>query len=357
MSGDEQGATREPREAAVEKVIDADEAGQRLDRYLRKRLTGTPLSALHRMLRTGKVRVNGAKAEGDARLAEGDRVSVQMPRETFEHDARQKVRAKAVSEDVARVAAQRLQVLYRDDDVLVINKPSGLLMHPGAGHEHEPTLIDLILAAYDRGDGESTFRPSLVHRLDRETSGAVAVALSGPALRKLAEMFRRHDATNGVTKQYCAIIWGTPRPAKGTIIAPVVREDAPHAGARKVKVAAAGGQYAETRYETVTTGKGAALVRLVIRTGRTHQIRAHLLSRGLPIVGDPRYGIEHLPPTFAPSPAMRVVLSQAKRQLLHAAMLRFPHPTKAGVWVEVKAGLPDDMVAMAKALKLDLTHL
>jgi 23S rRNA pseudouridine955/2504/2580 synthase len=286
------------------------EAGQRLDRYLRKLLRHVPLAAIFRHLRQGDIRVDGKKAEGSLRLRAGMTVRLHLPAADLQAAAAGPRRSAAPSAPARSARADGNgtspvpRIVYQDEHVLVVAKPAGLAAQPGSGQS------DDIASWLDRqsiGTRTATFRPAPAHRLDRGTSGLVAIGLSPDGLRGLTAAFRG----DGVRKVYLAVVHGLPDRARGTIDAPLWQR--PDAGSRGAKmVVDARGKPARTDYEVVATGRERSLLRLVLHTGRQHQIRAHLQHLGHPIVGDRRYG----------SPADLGYGSF----LLHAAEIAFPHP-------------------------------
>ena len=278
------------------------EAGQRLDRYLRKLLRHVPLAAIFRHLRQGDIRVDGKKAEGNLRLSAGMTVRLHLPAADLQAAAAPVRRAQPTAPASSTSLAPR--VVYEDEHVLVVAKPAGLAAQPGSGQDDD---LASWLDRQDRGTRTATFRPAPAHRLDRGTSGLIAIGLSPEGLRGLTAAFRG----DAVRKVYLAVVHGVPDPARGTIDAPLWQR--PDAGSRGAKmVVDARGKPARTDYEVTATGRERSQLRLVLHTGRQHQIRAHLQHVGHPIVGDQRYG----------SP---VDLGYGTF-LLHAAELAFEHP-------------------------------
>ncbi|HZN40702.1 MAG TPA: RluA family pseudouridine synthase [Planctomycetota bacterium] len=280
------------------------EAGQRLDRYLRKLLRHVPLAAIFRHLRQGDIRVDGRKAEGSLRLLAGMTVRLHLPAADLQVAAATRRLAPAAAIATGDAAGLLPRIVLQDSDLLVVAKPAGLAAQPGSGQS------DDLASWLDRqsiGTRTDTFKPAPAHRLDRGTSGLVAIGLSPDGLRGLTAAFRG----DAVRKVYLAVVHGVPEPACSTIDAPLWQR--PDAGSRGAKmVVDARGKPARTDYEVMTTGRERSLLRLVLHTGRQHQIRAHLQHLGHPIVGDQRYG----------SP---VDLGYSTF-LLHAAELAFAHP-------------------------------
>ncbi len=289
------------------------EAGQRLDRYLRKLLPDTPLGAIFKMLRRGIIRVDGKKAKEALRLVEGMRVSLPpsaMPRKSAQGPEGKPPRPPGA-------ALLQPKIVHRDDDLLVVEKPAGLAVQPGSGHDyHVLSWLD----AQPFGTRTATYRPAPVHRLDRGTSGLLVIGLSPAGSRALADAFREDQ----VQKTYCAVVEGIPKPAQGTIEAPLWLRETARAHQPKVLVDPRG-KHARTDYQILEAGRSRALLQLALHTGRTHQIRAHLGHIGHPIVGDRRYG---------------ATASKANTFLLHAFELTLPHPT-SGKRLTFQSAIPE----------------
>jgi len=306
-----------------EHIVDAAEADTRLDRFLRRHVEGLTQGVIQKFLRTGKIRVNGAKAEANAHLAAGDTVTVPVIPPPA---ARPKERHVMVLDARQRRDLEAL-VLYRDEAVIVLNKPAGLASQGGKGIAvHLDGMLDAL-----RFDG--TERPKLVHRLDRDTSGVLLLARGIKPASKLAAAFRGRD----VEKTYWALLWGVPPLLAGRIDLPLTRVDGEGAARtapadRRDKEAAR----AVTDYRIVDyAGKKFAWAELNPVTGRMHQLRVHCLALGTPILGDAAYGAAFAD-GFAP-------------QLhLHARRLQFPHPD--GGTLTVEAPLPPHMRDSFKAL-------
>jgi 23S rRNA pseudouridine955/2504/2580 synthase len=304
-------------------TVGADEADIRLDRFVRRKRPGLPQVAIQRLCRTGQIRVDGRRAEASDRLAAGQ--SVRLP-----PTAPAALPARPAPD--ARLAAEleRL-ILYRDDHILVLDKPAGLPTQGGPGITRH---LDGQLDALRFGAEE---RPRLVHRLDRETSGVLVLARTASVAARLAAAFRSRD----VQKTYWAVVVGRPVPVEGRIDAPLSRR----AGARadRVAVAEPGDEQAAraiTDYRTLDhAGRRFAWLELSPLTGRTHQLRVHCTVLGTPILGDTAYGAPEVD-GFAPG--------------LHllARRLVLPHP--AGGFLAVEAPLPPHMAATFRALGFDI---
>lgn len=307
------------------------EAGQRLDRFLRRMLPGMPAGHIYKLLRTRKVRVNGRRARGQQVLAAGDEVLLHVSEERFREDRRAPAR-RALSLD--------FEVRYEDQDLLVVSKPPFLPVHPGAGHA-ENSLIDQVRAYLETRPED--FQPALAHRLDRDTSGLVLVGKNYAAVRALGDMLRRGE----VKKSYLALCRGVPQPERGCWRLPVQRRDeaghlrdtAPQAGETHYRVAA------------VRTLPGAgkerlSLLVLRLQTGRTHQIRSHLMQVGHPLAGDRRYGQVEFNSYLRRAFGLR-------RQFLHAFRLTLEHPL-SGKPLRLADPYPPDLEKIVRGLHLGI---
>ncbi|MCX7959983.1 MAG: RluA family pseudouridine synthase [Burkholderiales bacterium] len=289
-------------------------AGLRLDQALVRLFPQYSRNRLQAWLRAGHVRVEGAPARASVPVAGGERIALAPP----------------PAPDAAHPPAQkmRLRIVYEDDDVIVIDKPAGLVVHPGAGNP-EGTLLNALLA---HAPGlRAVPRAGIVHRLDKDTSGLVVVAKNVAAQARLAAQL----AARSVRRRYLALVEGDP-PAAGTIEAPIGRDRR----ARTRMTVAQGGKPALTRYRVLERFGHAALIECTLETGRTHQIRVHLQHIRHPLVGDPVYrrGTRHRIP-FA-------------RQALHAETLEFDHPA-SGRRMRFRAPLPADLKRLLAQLRRD----
>jgi 23S rRNA pseudouridine955/2504/2580 synthase len=297
-------------------TVAAGEDGVRLDRWLRRRWPHLGQTQIHKLARTGQLRVDGARAKADTRLAAGQVVRV-PPLPTAAPAPRE-----GLTPEEVRFA--RSLTLYEDDEVLVLNKPAGLAVQGGTKTRHH---IDRLLSAW----GEGLDRPRLTHRLDRDTSGVLVLGKTPAAAAKLSGAFARRRAV----KTYWAIVEGNPRPLSGVIDLPLAkvgladRELVTPVGPKDPRAEAAVTEFAMVS----RAGPRAAWMALRPLTGRTHQLRAHMLALGHPILGDPKYNT-----------ASSIEVSGPLRLQLHARRLVISHPSggmidaEAPLSVEMKAG-------------------
>ncbi|MGH7023421.1 MAG: RluA family pseudouridine synthase [Caulobacteraceae bacterium] len=307
-------------------TVGTGEDGVRLDRWLRRRWPHLGQTQIHKLARSGQLRVNGGRVKADTRLTAGQYVRVPpLP------DAAP-ARPAGLSE--ADVAFARSLVLYEDEEVLILNKPAGLAVQGGTKTSRH---VDRLLAAW----GEGPDRPRLAHRLDRDTSGVLALGKTPNAAAKLSGAFAKRRAE----KTYWALVAGNPKPARGVVDVPLAKVGV---GDREVvtPVAArdARAEGAVTLYATVSrAGPRAAWMALRPLTGRTHQLRAHMLALGHPILGDPKYN----------TPASLEASGPLKLQL-HARRLAIPHP--GGGLIDIEAPLSPEMEAGFARFGFDLAE-
>jgi 23S rRNA pseudouridine955/2504/2580 synthase len=305
--------------AGVEtKTVRAAEDGMRLDRWFKTHYAGLPHSRLEKLLRTGQVRVDGARAKASTRLAAGQAVRVPPLPDVAPPPGPKHALSKADRDFLASIT------LYEDDDLLVVNKPPGIAVQGGTKTTHH---IDRLLEGL--GDGPET-RPRLVHRLDRDTSGVLVIAKRRSVAAKLGRAFQ----TRSVRKIYWALLHGVPRPPQGKVEAALVKASGPEGD--RVRKARAGeqdiAQSAVTHYAVVDrAGQQVAFVSLKPVTGRQHQLRAHMAILGHPILGDEKYHGDKDLPEGIPN-----------KLHLHARRISFPHPSGEGM-VDVTAPLPEHM--------------
>jgi 23S rRNA pseudouridine955/2504/2580 synthase len=311
--------------------IQTDDAGQRLDRFLRKYLRGATLPTLYKLVRTRQVTVNGRRSRPEKRLAEGDLVTI-YPGEDRLRDLRGGAR------DPRATGALPIAVIYEDDDILAVAKPPLLLVHPGREDDGEPTLIDGVLD-YLGPSGAKTFTPALAHRLDRQTSGVVLVGKTAAGLRGLTSALKKGE----LKKHYLALVAGVVESPRGRIDQPLHREALFKSDRPRVRPDRRLGKRAITDYRLLAARGGYSLLSVFPRTGRTHQIRVHLAVAGHPIAGDSTYGNRD-------DNARMKGHHGLWRQWLHAFEVRFAHPL-TGRAIRIAAPLPDDLLRVLTGLR------
>jgi 23S rRNA pseudouridine1911/1915/1917 synthase len=310
-------ADSKPQAAAVSLVLGPEAAGLRLDRALADRFPDASRTAVASWIEEGRVRVDGVDVPGRARVRGGERVVVRVP----------PPRPTALEPEDLPVV-----VLHEDESVLVLDKPSGLTVHPGSGRAGGTLANALVFRLRGLPTAGGADRPGIVHRLDKDTSGVMVVAKTEPAHRALSRAFAARD----VEKQYLAVVHGVPGARSGRIDRPLGRSSA---GRTRMAVRE-GGREALTEWTVEEALPRHAVLRCRPRTGRTHQIRVHLRDAGHPIVGDPLYGWRSSPGDALPG-----------RLLLHAHRLAFPHPS-TGETVRFEAPPPADFLAGIEALRV-----
>jgi len=294
--------------------VPENEAKVRLDRFLANKLPEYSRSRLQQLVRTGFVRLNGATTRPRHLVRSGDKIELtEPPLEKIDNQP----------EPIP------LEVLFEDKDIIVINKPPGLVVHPGAGHRQH-TLVNALLSHCPTLSGiGGKERPGIVHRLDKETSGCLVVAKNDGAHRELSRQF----AERRVEKIYLALVAGKLREEAGVIEEKIGRHPVHR---QRMSVASARGRPAKTQYRVVRSEDQASLVECRLYSGRTHQIRVHLHHLGHPVLGDKVYAV-HLAKNFP-------------RHMLHAWKLGFRHPC-SGEWKSFEAPLPDDFTTAMKMIR------
>jgi len=318
--------------AHLEYVTPSELAGQRLDQAVAHLAEDLSRAAAQRLIDEGLCLLNGEVPKRAAKVAEGDRITLTiLPPEPT---------------DVAPEAIP-LDVAYEDEHLIVINKPSGMVVHPAAGNPRG-TLVNALLAhCRDLSGIGGELRPGIVHRLDKETSGLLVAAKSDVAHRGLAKQIAERTAK----RTYWALVWGEPSPREGRIEAPIAR----HPRQRQMMAVVPGGREAATHYRVLETfrlgkaGQGASLLELDLETGRTHQIRVHMSHVGHPVLGDPLYGKQRTLPRIA-TEELRQALEGLEGQALHAKRLRFVHPV-TGQPMEFESEPPEDFRRVLEALR------
>jgi len=313
-------------------VIGPDEAGGRLDAVIAAvmKALDEPLSRaqVQRLIEDGQVQVNGVTAAKSVRVRDGDVIDVRVPApEPLE----------VLPEPIP------LAILFEDPDLIVVNKPAGLVVHPAAGHASGTLVNALLFHCKDLSGIGGVLRPGIVHRLDKDTSGVMVATKSERAHAALTAAFaaKSRGEQGGLERTYLAITSPAPPQTSGTLRTLYGRHPVHR---KKFSSKVQTGKHAVTHWQVVEPLRDAALVRLRLETGRTHQIRVHAADHGWPLLGDATYG--HKPKT----PLLADVAANLGRQALHAATLAFDHPA-TGVRLSFEAPLPEDMERALSALR------
>jgi 23S rRNA pseudouridine1911/1915/1917 synthase len=306
-------------------TVEETGSGERLDRFLAAHLPDLSRARLQALIASGLVLLDAREARPAARLKPGQEIEIRVP---------EPLPAKPQPEDIP------LTIVHEDRWLLVIDKPPGLVVHPGAGVSQGTLVNALLHRSSDLSGIGGVLRPGIVHRLDRGPSGLIVVAKDDGTHRALSTAF----ASRNVQKEYLALVVGVPKKPQGTITAPIGRDPV---NRKRMSVRSSKAREARSTYQLERAFHGAALVRVGLHTGRTHQIRVHLSSIGHPVAGDRTYGGDRLPTSLPPQ--TREALSLLRRPALHAARLGFPHPG-TGTWAAFESPLPMDIEAVLERL-------
>ncbi|GHN32201.1 ribosomal large subunit pseudouridine synthase D [Lactobacillus delbrueckii] len=283
--------------------LTAEESGQRLDKYLAGEMTDLSRSRIKELVQAGEVLVNGKKSKVSYKVQKGDLIQVTvLPLEPLKLEA----------ENIP------LDIVYEDEDIIVVNKPQGMVVHPAAGHPSHTLVNALLYHTRDLADSPEGFRPGIVHRIDKDTSGLLMVAKNAAARESLEKQL----AAKSNKRQYLAIVHGNFAEEEGTIDAPIGRNPKD----RKQMAVVEKGKSAVTHFKVLEQYQGYSLVECQLETGRTHQIRVHMAYIGHPLAGDPLYGPRKTLPGYG--------------QFLHAKTLGFEQPS-TGEWLEFSVQPPE----------------
>jgi len=300
------------------------QSGTRIDSLIALLIPEVSRSRAAALVEAGEVRLNGQPPRKSARPVAGDVIEVNIP---------------APTETTVRPQDIPLTICYQDADLLVIDKPAGLVVHPSAGHP-DGTLVNALLHHVSDLSGiGGVLRPGIVHRLDRDTSGLLLVAKHDEAHRSLSQALRQRL----IRRVYLAAAWGHLRSERLRVEAPIARAPSD----RKRMAVVAEGRPAATRFERLERWRAADLLRAELETGRTHQIRVHLAHIGHPVVGDRLYGPSRLPISGPNRRWAQQLAGQVPRQFLHATQLQFTHP-RTGEALSFESALPPVLAAAAE---------
>lgn len=293
-----------------------EKPGERIDRFLSGKMENLSRSYIQKLIKDGNLSVNGAAVKSNYKVVRGDSICVRIP-----------------GPEVLDVLPENipLDILYEDDDILVVNKPKGMVVHPAPGHSSH-TLVNAVL--YHCGNELSgingVIRPGIVHRIDMDTTGSLVICKNDRAHQILAEQLKEHS----ITRKYHAIVHGNFREDSGTVNASIGRHPTDR---KKMSTKSSSGRPAVTHYRVLERFGNYTYIECELETGRTHQIRVHMSSIGHPILGDSVYGPSKCPFSL-------------QGQTLHAKILGFRHPS-TGEYVEFDAPLPDYFVRLLSALR------
>lgn len=299
-----------------EYLVPAEQAGERIDKFLTESCPDFSRSFLQKLLKSGLVDVNGKAVKTSYRMSSGDCISFEVP---------EAVEAEIKAEDIP------LDILYEDEDLILINKPKGMVVHPAAGH-YEGTLVNgLMYHCKDQLSGiNGVMRPGIVHRIDMDTTGVLVVCKNDVSHNSIAEQLKVHS----ITRKYYAIVHGVLKEDDGTVNAPIGRHPTDR---KKMSINSKNGRDAVTHYHVLERFRQYTFVECQLETGRTHQIRVHMTSIGHPLLGDEVYG-----------PAKQPFKLQG--QTLHAGVLGFVHP-RTGEYMEFQAPLPEYFEELLRKLR------
>ena len=309
--------------------------GYRLDKFVAENLTNISRSKIKSLIEKGLITVNKFKKDPDYKLELNDKISINQKSEES---------SKLLGEDI------KLNIVYEDEDILIINKPAGLVVHPGAGNK-SGTLVNALI--HYCGNSLSTIgdssRPGIVHRIDKDTSGLLVIAKNDAAHLNLAKQFEEHT----INRKYIALCWGKLKPTAGKLVSLISRSNKNRIKMMSSKIK---GKEAITNYKTIETyfdKKGdtyASLVECKLETGRTHQIRVHLTEKGNSIIGDKVYGRTPMLKYRNLNPSAQELIKALPGQALHAYFLGFKHPSKNKV-VEFQVVNPEYLSNLINSIK------
>jgi len=311
----------------IELTFPGDAEPERLDSFIARSVGSMTRAAVQKLIEGGNITVAGSPQKPSLKLKGGERITVAVP---------PPVVAETAAEDIP------LHILYEDEDLVVIDKPAGMVVHPGAGTS-SGTLVNALLGHCDDLSGiGGTVRPGIVHRIDKDTTGILVVAKNDHAHNSLAHQFKEHT----IKRVYLALVFGSPKGDKGKIESDIGRHPVDR---KRMSGKARRGKHAVTHWQVLGRYSGITLVRLRLETGRTHQIRVHLSEAGYPLVGDKVYGGSGRIAASADQ-HLKDLVRDLNRQALHAKTLGFIHPA-TGDYMEFDTELPPDMASIIDYLE------
>jgi 23S rRNA pseudouridine1911/1915/1917 synthase len=300
---------------------------ERLDKFISRAMDDMTRSAVLRLIEAGLVTVNGVPEKPSLKLRGGEIILIKIP---------PPAPAVPVAEEIPLV------ILHEDNDIIVVNKPAGMVVHPGAGN-YGGTLVNALLGhCGDLSGIGGEIRPGIVHRIDKDTTGVLVVAKNDRAHQSLAGQFSRHT----IKRVYTALVYGSPKGDKGSVDSAIGRHPSDR---KKMSGAAKRGRRAVTHWRVVGRYPGITLMTVTLETGRTHQIRVHLSEAGHPLLGDTVYGGSGRIANIR-DPALRALIRDLGRQALHAGVLGIIHPS-TGEYMEFTADIPEDMAEIIRYLE------
>ena len=311
----------------MELIFPEESEPERLDSFLARSVDAMTRATAQRLIEAGMVTVNGTPQKPSLKLKGGDRLAVTIP---------PPVAAEPEAETIP------LEILFEDRDVVVVNKVAGMVVHPGAGNSGG-TLVNALLGhCQDLSGIGGELRPGIVHRIDKDTSGVLVVAKNDAAHQGLAALFKDHN----IKRVYIALVYGSPKEDKGRLESAIGRHPVDR---KRMSGKAKHGKHAVTHWRVIGRYRGISLLRLMLETGRTHQIRVHLSEAGFPLVGDEVYGGGGRLSSVQ-DPVLRKLIKDLGRQALHAKTLGFVHPATKE-YMEFDTELPQDMEKIVEYLE------
>ncbi|MBM4140015.1 MAG: RluA family pseudouridine synthase [Nitrospira sp.] len=302
-------------------VVNSSDAGQRLDTFLASK-TSITRSQIQKLIENGSILVNNRIVSQNYRVKTNDVITLNVPDKETEG---------LVPEPVP------LEILFKDNYLVVVNKPAGMVMYPSVGHRHGTLMNALSYHCKNLASVGRPLRPGVIHRLDKDTSGVIVVALNDKAYYNLVEQFKHRT----ITRRYIALVYGNIKEDKGEIVLQIGRSESDR---KKMSTRVKKGKEAITRWRVLERFGNATLIEARLGTGRTHQIRVHFASTGHPVLGDRTYGKK----VELEVKAKKKILFP--RQMLHAELLGFIHPA-TGKYLEFSSPLPEDMTQKIKELR------